>query len=92
MTAKVRFFIAGICLIQVSQTLKPGGFFYASFKYGVFEGERNGRYFTDLDEAGFANLIAGFPEFGIVETRITSDVRPGRAEEKWLNVVVRKIP
>lgn len=77
-------------IARISRALKRGGFFYASFKYGVFEGERNGRYFTDLDEAGFAALIAGFPEFGIVETRITSDVRPGRAEEKWLNVVVRK--
>ena len=78
-------------IARISHALKRGGFFYASFKYGVFEGERNGRYFTDLDEAGFANMIAGFPEFEIVETRITSDVRPGRAEEKWLNVVVRKI-
>jgi len=79
-------------IARISRALKRGGFFYASFKYGVFEGERNGRYFTDLDEAGFANMIAGFPEFGIVETRITGDVRPGRAEEKWLNVVVRKVP
>ena len=78
-------------IARISRALKRGGFFYASFKYGVFEGERNGRYFTDLDEAGFAELIAAFPEFEIVETRITSDVRPGRAEEKWLNVVVRKI-
>ena len=76
---------------RISRALKRGGFFYASFKYGVFEGERNGRYFTDLDEAGFAKLVAGFTEFETVETRITSDVRPGRAEEKWLNVVVRKI-
>ena len=78
-------------IARISRALKVGGFFYASFKYGVFEGERNGRYFTDLDEAGFASLIAGFPEFEMVETRITGDVRPGRAEEKWLNVVVRKI-
>ena len=78
MTAKVRFFIAGICLIQVSQTLKPGGFFYASFKYIVYECVMNGRYFTDLIEAGFANLFAGFPEFETIETRITSEEGPER--------------
>ena len=77
-------------IARISRALKVGGFFYASFKYGVFEGERNGRYFTDLNEAGFAALIAASPEFEIIETRVTSDVRPGRAEEKWLNVVVRK--
>ena len=28
--------------------LKPGGRIYTSFKYGEYEGERNGRYFTDF--------------------------------------------
>lgn len=78
-------------LARISRALKTGGIFYASFKYGVFEGERNGRYFTDLTEASFADLISAFPEFESVETRITGDVRPGRAEEKWLNAVVRKV-
>ena len=30
---------------------------YASFKYGEFEGERNGRYFTDLDEGRLAAVM-----------------------------------
>lgn len=75
---------------NISRALKKGGYFYASFKYGNFEGERNGRYFTDLTEESFGRLIAPFDELEIIEMMVTGDVRPGRAEEKWLNVVVRK--
>lgn len=33
--------------------LKDDGVIYTSFKYGTFEGERNGRYFTDFTEKTF---------------------------------------
>lgn len=69
--------------------LKEGGIFYASFKYGDFEGERNGRYFTDYTEKRFATLLEQFPEFTQLEQFITIDQRPDR-EERWLNVVLRK--
>ena len=36
--------------------LKPGGRIYTSFKYGEYEGERNGRYFTDFTIDTFADL------------------------------------
>ena len=32
---------------KCSNALKTGGIFYCSFKYGDFEGIRNGRYFVD---------------------------------------------
>ncbi|MEG0957131.1 MAG: class I SAM-dependent methyltransferase [Anaerovoracaceae bacterium] len=66
--------------------LKPNGKLYMSFKYGSFEGHRNGRYYTDFTEESMTKL---FKEIGITEGFdyfITSDVRPGRGEEKWLNV------
>ena len=69
----------------------PSGIFYTSFKYGNFESVRNGRYFTDLTESSFAELINEVTGFEIIEEWITSDVRPGREEEKWLNVILRKI-
>lgn len=75
---------------NISRALKKGGYFYASFKYGEFEGERNGRYFTDMTEESFGKLISSFKELKIVETRVTGDVRVGRENEKWLNVVARK--
>ena len=37
-------------IYRVERALKPGGYFYASFKYGTYEGERDGRYFNDFTE------------------------------------------
>lgn len=76
---------------NIRDALLPSGIFYTSFKYGNFEGERNGRYFTDLTEESFAELINEVSGFEIIEEWITSDVRPGREEEKWLNVILKKI-
>jgi len=77
-------------IANISRALKKSGYFYASFKYGEYEGERNGRYFTDMTEERFGKLIEGFEEFEIVESMVTRDVRVGREGERWLNVVVRK--
>lgn len=75
---------------NISRTLKKGGYFYASFKYGEFEGDRNGRYFTDMTEERFERLIEAVGGLKIVETMVTGDVRVGREAERWLNVVVGK--
>jgi hypothetical protein len=75
---------------KITKALKPGGYLYASFKYGDFEGERNGRYFTDLTEERLAALIEPVAGLEIVETFVTGDVRDGRGGEKWLNVIGRK--
>lgn len=74
---------------KIARALKPGGIFYASFKYGEYSGERNGRYFTDLNEHGVEQLIHNIPELTIRETAISTDVRPGR-DEKWLNLILVK--
>lgn len=76
---------------NIRDALLPSGIFYTSFKYGNFEGDRKGRYFTDLTESSFAELINKVTGFEIIEEWITSDVRPGREEEKWLNVILKKI-
>lgn len=70
--------------------LKPNGIIYTSFKYGTFEGERNGRYFTDMTEETFADFINTMNELQIEEEWVSADVRPGRSEEKWLNLILRK--
>lgn len=77
-------------LKKMARALKPQGIIYTSFKYGNFAGERNGRYFTDMTETSFAVLMRDIATLEIEEQWITSDVRPGRGEEKWLNVILRK--
>ena len=70
--------------------VKAGGVIYTSFKYGQFTGERNGRFFTDLDEKGLARLLKEVGGLEVKELWITGDVRPGGGEEKWLNVLLTK--
>ena len=70
--------------------LKDNGLIYTSFKYGTFEGIRNGRYFIDMTEDRLKKLLQDIDEVEVKEIWITSDVRPGRGEEKWLNLFLRK--
>ncbi|MBU5475087.1 class I SAM-dependent methyltransferase [Roseburia sp. MSJ-14] len=76
---------------KMSLALKSKGIIYTSFKYGTFEGERNGRYFTDMTEDSFEEILQATKELQIEEQWITSDVRPERGNEKWLNLILRKM-
>ena len=76
---------------KMSIALKEKGFIYTSFKYGTYEGVRNSRYFTDMTEESTEKLLQEIPELQIDECWITSDVRPGRGEEKWLNLILQKV-
>ena len=62
--------------------LKENGIIYTSFKYGTFAGERNGRFFTDMTEETFADFLSRIDGLEVEEQWTTSDVRPGRGEEK----------
>ena len=75
---------------KMSLAAKANGIIYLSFKYGDFEGERNGRYFTDMTEESMAKLLVDFPEFTVEKQWITGDVRAGRGDERWLNMILRK--
>lgn len=75
---------------RIVKALRPGGSFYASFKYGEFEGFRSGRYFTDMTEERLEKLMGKVAGTKIVETFVTGDARPGREDEKWLNLVGEK--
>ncbi len=75
---------------RMIRALKPGGVIYTSFKYGQFEGLRDQRYFTDFTEETFAAFKQQFPELEVIEEWITGDVRPGRGEQRWLNLLLRK--
>lgn len=77
-------------LHRMAAALKKDSIVYTSFKYGTYQGERNGRYFTDMTEETFSNLLQNIEELKIEEQWITSDVRPGRGNEKWLNIILRK--
>ena len=71
-------------------SLKSNGLFYTSFKYSEFEGMRNGRYFIDMNEERIQELLLKVEHLEIEDLWITSDVRPNRGEEKWINLFMRK--
>ena len=75
---------------KMSVALKAGGIVYTSFKYGQFEGKRGDRYFTDMTEEKMQWLMKKNIDFMIEEMWVSADVRPGREEAQWLNVILRK--
>ena len=79
-----------IVLQKMAAALKKYGIIYTSFKHGEFEGERNGRYFTDFTIDTFQAFIQDIEGLQIKEDWMTGDVRLGRGEERWLNLILQK--
>lgn len=72
-------------LEKVIKSAKYNSPIYMSFKYGEFEGMRNGRFFNDYTEDKFKSLIKNL-NLSIAEMWLTEDVRPDRSN-KWLNTI-----
>lgn len=79
-----------VVLGKMARALRRRGIVYTSFKYGTEEGERSGRYFTNMTEAKMAGLLEQIPVYDVEEMWVTFDVRPGRGDERWLNMILRK--
>lgn len=79
-----------VVLGKMARALRRRGIVYTSFKYGTEEGERSGRYFTNMTEAKMAGLLERIPVYDVEEMWVTFDVRPGRGDERWLNMILRK--
>ena len=75
---------------KMKEAVKKGGVLYVSFKYGTFEGVRNGRYFTDQTEESLRQILDQVGGLDVISTGITGDARPRREDEKWLNVLLRR--
>ncbi len=75
---------------KMIRAIKPDGYLYTSFKYGDFEGYRGERYYTDFTEKRFNDFMKDIDNIQLVEEWISSDVRPGRSDERWLNLILQK--
>ena len=73
---------------KISLALHENGIFYCSFKYGDYQGYRQDRYFTDLNENSLLELVGD--HFEIVEQWISEDVRVNQTQI-WLNTIMKKI-
>ena len=76
---------------KIEAALKTGGILYTSFKYGSFEGLKDGRYFTCLTDQALEEFWRQASSLRIFDQWITRDVRPGREEERWINILARRI-
>lgn len=81
-------------LPEVFQSLMDGlhekGILYCSFKYGAFEGLRNGRFFLDLNEKAFLQRISSIEQSDVLKIWLTEDARKERKNEQWLNILIQK--
>lgn len=73
-------------LQHLARLLQAQGVLYVSFKYGADDVERNGRHFTNCTEQRLQDFLVG-SGLSIVETWLTADQRPERADEQWLNAL-----
>jgi SAM-dependent methyltransferase len=75
---------------KLHEALRTNGALYASFKYGEGTKIRGERIFSDFTEESVIPLFenAGFK---IVSNEVGTDSRPGREDEKWVNVICVKL-
>ena len=75
-------------LSKCRMALTKKGFLYASFKYGVYEGTRDGRYYTDMTEKTVEPFLAQ-AHLKLVDVMITDDVQ--NRDNQWLNIITKEI-
>ena len=74
---------------KLLSALKPNGVLYMSFKYGNNDREKEGRQFTNLNEAQAEILLGQLENVQQIQQWITVDKRPERTEQ-WLNLLWKK--
>lgn len=74
---------------KLADMMNRQGILYASFKYGMFEGERSGRYFTDLTEEKLEDVLKSVSDLAMIRMLKTKDVRPDN-DTVWLNAFLQR--
>ena len=77
-------------LAKVINSLKINGILFLSFHYGEYEGERDGRYFTDYRIKTLKELINRYEMLEIIEMDKDKDSQEGN-ETEWIYALVRRI-
>ena len=74
---------------RLRDALKQGGIFYMSFKYGDFEGERDGRFFLDMTADKFHPVLDQVSGLKLAEEWDSEDIRREK-KVHWYNAILRK--
>jgi SAM-dependent methyltransferase len=75
---------------RLHRSLKPKGILYASFKDRAEDFVKNTRHFTCFTEKSFTRFIEKLGLFSSVTIHRSTDLRPDREGEQWLNVILIK--
>lgn len=74
---------------KMMQAVHKEGILYMNFKYGTFEGYRDGRWYTDMDIDKAARLILPHRDALLLECWKSHDTL--NRDQLWLNLIVRKV-
>lgn len=75
---------------KVMKSMKVNGVLFMSFRYGDFEGERAGRYYTDYRTKALKELIARQEEMELIDIQKCEDSRT-ESTVVWIHALVRRI-
>lgn len=76
-------------LSKMRDALVNSGVMYISFKYGNYEGERNGRFFFDVTPEVFNDIVSKVSGLIVIEEWFTEDTRPEN-NTRWYNIILKK--
>ncbi|MEW5772401.1 MAG: class I SAM-dependent methyltransferase [Thermodesulfobacteriota bacterium] len=81
---------AGPAAANLGRALLPGGVLLVSGKHGNREWEKDGTWFSALDEAWLDDFLARNPGLRRRESWRRPDDRPGREREEWFTFILER--
>ena len=78
-------------LFSIRDALKSGGVFYASFKWGSQDIQKDGRFFLMMNEERLSTCFNEVDGLKIAEIRKRADHRPDRHGEYWLECISMRL-
>ena len=76
---------------KLLSALKIEGILYASYKYGTNTMVKEERYFNNYDENSFSEMIKNIKSLELIEFWTTLDLRQEGNNQKWLNILLKRI-
>ena len=76
---------------KLLSALKIEGILYASYKYGTNTMVKEERYFKNYDENSFSEMMKNIQSLEQIEFWTTLDLRQEGNNQKWLNILLKRI-
>ena len=76
-----------IVLKKISNALKENGILYTCFKYGDSTRVDEGRFYNDMNEEKFINILNNVEDLKILKTWVTEQYK---TDTKFINYIIRK--